>query len=91
MAIRVTTADIGGFSLFAVLVYVADEGPDAYTGAGALQASVPSTKRSPDDAQWHLRAPDLSTVRNSLLRCYPEGEIAIDCPSKDRGPKHRCR
>jgi hypothetical protein len=57
--------------------------PAFEAGTGALQASVPSTMRSPDDARWRFRAPDLSTVRNSLLRCYPEGEIAIDCPSKD--------
>jgi hypothetical protein len=30
-----------------------------------------------------FRAPDLSTVGNSFLRCYQEREIAtIDCPSK---------
>jgi hypothetical protein len=42
-------------------------------------------KRSPEYARWRLRAPELCALRNSLFRCYPEGAIAIDCPSKDRG------
>jgi hypothetical protein len=84
-AIRAPTAAVGGFPLFAVLVYVAHEHPAFEASAGALQASVPSTKRSPDDARWHLQAPDLLTRRNSLLRSYPEGAIATGCPSKDRG------
>ena len=75
-------APVGGFSLLAVLVYVADEYLAVEAGTRTLQASVPSTKRSPEYARWHLRAPDLSTVRNAFLRCYQEREIAIDCPSK---------
>jgi hypothetical protein len=47
LAIRVTTADIGGFSLFAVLVYVADEGPAAYTGAGAAPGKRTLNKEKP--------------------------------------------
>jgi hypothetical protein len=39
-AIRATTADVGGFSLLAVLVYVADENPPVYAGTQTLQASV---------------------------------------------------
>ena len=35
-----TTATVGGFSLLAVLVYVADEYPTLQTRAGTLQASV---------------------------------------------------
>ena len=33
---RATTAGVGGFPLLAVLVYVADEDPAAYAGAGTL-------------------------------------------------------
>ena len=39
-ASRATAAPVGGFSLLAVLVYVADEHPAIYAGAGARQASV---------------------------------------------------
>jgi hypothetical protein len=41
-AIRAPAATVGGFSLLAVLVYVADEDPafEASVGAQALQASV---------------------------------------------------
>jgi hypothetical protein len=39
-ASRATPAGVGGFSLLAVLVYVADEHPAAYAGAATLQASV---------------------------------------------------
>jgi hypothetical protein len=38
--IRATTAGAGGFSLLAVLVYVADEYPTFEAGARTLQASV---------------------------------------------------
>ena len=41
-AIRAATARVGGFPLLTVLVYVADEYPAVYAGAGALQASVVS-------------------------------------------------
>jgi hypothetical protein len=34
----------------------AKEHPAVHAGVGALEADVPSTKRSPDDARWHLRA-----------------------------------
>ena len=40
IASRATTAGVRGFSLLAVLVYVADEYPTFYTGAWTLQASV---------------------------------------------------
>ena len=43
-------------------------------------------KRGPEYTRWRLRAPELCALRNSLLRTYPEGETAIDCPSKDRCP-----
>src|SRR5215203_4747366 len=39
-AIRATTADVGGFSFLAVLVYVADEDPAIEAGTRTLQASV---------------------------------------------------
>jgi hypothetical protein len=41
-AIRAAATAVGGFSLFAVLVYVADEYPAAYAGMGtqALQTGV---------------------------------------------------
>jgi hypothetical protein len=39
-ASRATAAGVGGFSLLAVLVYVADEYPTLKTRAGTLQASV---------------------------------------------------
>jgi hypothetical protein len=54
-----------------------------WTNRAGGETEQPPTERSPDDARWRFRAPDLSTVRNSLLRCYQEGETAtIDCPSK---------
>src|SRR5215208_438086 len=37
-----TTATVGRFSLLAMLVYVANEHPTIYAGAGTLQASVVS-------------------------------------------------
>ena len=37
LVIRAATAGIGGFSLLAVLVYVADEYPSIYAGAGNLR------------------------------------------------------
>src|SRR5215217_5588256 len=61
-ASRATAAGVGGFPLLTVLVYVADEYPAIYASAGALQASVASTKWSPEDARWHLRAPDFLTL-----------------------------
>jgi hypothetical protein len=39
-ASRATAAGVGGFSLLAVLVCVADENPTAYAGTWTLQASV---------------------------------------------------
>src|SRR5215213_11029710 len=39
-AIRAAAAPVRGFSLLAVLVYVSDEHPAVYTGAGTLKASV---------------------------------------------------
>ena len=41
-AIRATTADVGGFSFLAVLVYVADEDPAIDAGTRTLQAGVVS-------------------------------------------------
>jgi hypothetical protein len=40
----------------------AKEHPAIYASAGTLQASVPSTKRSPDVARWRLQAPNLFTL-----------------------------
>ena len=40
LVIRAATAGIGGFSLLAVLVYVADEHPAFKAGTRTLQASV---------------------------------------------------
>ena len=39
-AIRAAAAGVGGFSLLAVLVYVADEHPALVAGAETLKASV---------------------------------------------------
>ena len=60
--IRAATAVVGGFPLLAALVYVADEHPALYAGAGMLQASVPLTKRSPENSRWRLRAPYFLTL-----------------------------
>ena len=42
LVIRAATAGIGGFSLLAVLVYVANEHPAIYAGAETLKACVVS-------------------------------------------------
>jgi HD superfamily phosphohydrolase YqeK len=44
-AIRATTAGVRGFSLLAVLVYVADEHPAAHAGMVAVAALVEATWR----------------------------------------------
>jgi hypothetical protein len=44
-AIGATAAPVGGFSLLAVLVYVADEHSAIYAGVGALAALVEARRR----------------------------------------------
>jgi hypothetical protein len=53
-ASHATAAPVGGFSLLAVLIYVADEYPAAYAnvGAQALQAGVVAPLQCRRDRQW---------------------------------------